>query len=230
MAKFAIYLCHIIFTGMNNIKNIIFDLGGVVIDLQREDAIRALVDLGVKDAPDLLGEYGQKGPFGELETGELTEAEFYDLILPRTLPGTGCTDLRNAFEAFLKDLPAERLATLRALRKHGYRLFMLSNTNPVMFHHWIDEAFRQEGKSVNDYFDGVVVSFQEKTLKPDPKIFRNLIERYDLNAGETLMLDDSEKNCEAAESVGLKAIRITKTGRDSFSEVCGRLLSDEEPL
>lgn len=211
---------------MEKIKNIIFDLGGVVIDLQRECAVAALENLGIKQAGTLLGEYGQKGPFGELETGELTDAEFYDLLLPQALPGTTCTDLRNAFEAFLKELPKERLIMIRELRKSGYKLFVLSNTNPVMFNNWIDTAFRAEGLTMNDYFDGIALSFQERTLKPDPQIFRNVISRYNLVPSETLMLDDSEKNCNAAKSVGLNAIRITKSGENTFDSVCRRLLLD----
>ena len=214
---------------MKKFRNIIFDLGGVVIDLQRIMAVKALDKLGITDASVLLGEYGQKGPFKLLETGEITAAQFFDLLLPACKPGTTCTDLQNAFEDFLKDLPEERLVMIRKLREEGFRLFVLSNTNPIMFHHWIDDAFRKEGKSVNDYFDGIVVSYEEKTMKPDPQIFRNLVERYRLNPSETLMLDDSEANCLAAESIGLSAVRIFSDGPDSFREVCTRLL-EEGPL
>lgn len=211
---------------MKKFKNIIFDLGGVVIDLQRDMAVRALDTLGIKEASHLLGEYGQKGPFLLLETGEMTDAELYDLLLPMCKPGTTCTDLRDAFEDFLEALPLERLETIRQLREEGFSLYVLSNTNPIMFHHWIDNAFRAEGKSINDYFDGIVVSYQEKTMKPDPQIFQNLVDRYHLNPEETLMLDDSEANCQSARSIGLSAIRIVKEGEDSFAGVCRRLLEE----
>ena len=214
-------------TKMNTIKNIIFDLGGVVIDLRRQNAIAALQRLGIKEAEDLLGEYSQKGPFGELESGELTDAELYDLLLPECLHGTSCTDIKNALEAFLKELPKERLKTIRSLREAGYKVFVLSNTNPIMFNDWIDEAFRAEGLTINDYFDGIVVSFQERLMKPDPQIFKNLIDRYNLIPVETILLDDSEKNCNSAKTVGLQSVRITKTGPDSFDEVCSRLLKEK---
>lgn len=204
-------------------KNIIFDLGGVVIDLKRNHAAEALAALGISDAPELLGEYEQKGPFLLLEEGKLTTADFYDRLLPRCRPGTTCVDLRNALERFLVKLPVERLEALRRLRKRGFRLFVLSNTNPLMFNHWIDNAFRQEGLSMNDYFDGIVTSFQERTCKPDPQIFRNLVERYHLKPEETLMLDDSAKNCESARSIGLNAIQIDNEGADSMLAICRRL-------
>lgn len=213
---------------MTGIKNIIFDLGGVVIDLQRKNAIEALERLGVKSAGKLLGEYGQKGAFGELESGRITSSELYDLLLPECRQGTTCSDLRDAFEAFLDKIPVERLETIRALRDAGYKVFVLSNTNPIMMHHWIEESFRAEGLTINDYFDGIVVSFQERTMKPDPHIFEILLKRYHLEASETIMFDDSEQNCESAKSVGMQAITIEPTGKNSFSEVCSRLLDKRD--
>lgn len=213
---------------MKDIKNIIFDLGGVVIDLDKSKAIAALEKIGLHDASALLGEYEQKGPFLLLETGKMTDSEVYDTLLPKCKPGTTSTDIRDAFEEFLEELPIKRLETIRQLRKKGYNLYVLSNTNPIMYNHWIDNAFRAEGLSVNDYFDGIVVSYQEKTCKPDPKIFQNLVDRYRLDPSETIMLDDSAANCEAARSIGLNATKVEKEGENSFSEICNRLLEGEE--
>ena len=209
---------------MDNIKNIIFDLGGVVIDLDRSSAISGLTELGIKDAADLLGEYEQKGPFLKLETGEITSSELFDTLLPQCNPGTTATDIRDAFEKFLVGLPVVRLQTIRQLRDKGYKLFVLSNTNPIMYNHWIEEKFRQEDMTVNDYFDGIVVSFQERTCKPDPQIFRNLAERYRLDPHETVLLDDSEANCKSARTIGLNAVQVKKDGDDSFLGICNRLL------
>lgn len=211
---------------MEKIKNIIFDLGGVVIDLKRLMAVDALDRLGIKDASALLGEYEQKGPFLMLEKGEISSSELYDILLPHCSEGTTCTDIRDAFEQFLREIPVERLRMIEKLREKGYKLYVLSNTNPIMYNHWIDNAFRNDGKSINDYFDGIVVSFQERTCKPDPEIFRRLVDRYGLNAGETLMLDDSATNINAAKSIGLQGIRITPEGKESFMEVCTNLLNE----
>lgn len=209
------------------VKNIIFDLGGVVIDLERNKAVKALEQLGIKDASTLLGVYAQKGPFLMLETGEMTSSELYDLLLPQCKEGTRCSDIRDAFEEFLRDLPVARLQMLTKLREKGYRLYVLSNTNPIMYHHWIEEAFRKDGRSVNDYFDGIVLSFQEKTCKPDPELFQRVVDRYCLNPAETIMLDDSEANVNAARSIGLQARRIMPEGSDSFLSVCNELLNNE---
>lgn len=211
---------------MKKVRNIIFDLGGVVIDLDRSEAIKALENLGLHDASALLGEYEQKGPFLMHEKGEISTSELFDMLLPQCKEGTRCTDIRDAFEQFLRLLPVERLKTITKLREKGFKVYVLSNTNPIMFTHWIDNAFRQEGKSMNDYFDGVVTSFQEKTCKPDPQIFKNLLDRYGLKPEETLMLDDSAANCASARSLGMEAIRIQPEGEDSFKTVCQKLLEE----
>ncbi len=207
-----------------NIENVIFDLGGVVIDLDRDRAVKALEKLGLEDADDMLGLYGQKEPFFGLETGERPAGEFFDIMRSKMKPGVTDKQITDAFNEFLVDLPAKRLEMLRRMRMAGYRIFMLSNTNPVMFHSWIDRAFRQEGGSVNDYFDGIVVSFQELTCKPDVNIFKNLMRRYGLNPSQTLMLDDSEKNCQAAAEAGAHAFKIGKSENDDMMAICEALL------
>lgn len=212
---------------MDKIKNIIFDLGGVIIDLDRRMAVDALDRLGLNDASAMLGEYEQKGPFLMLEKGQISSSEIYDIILPHCAKGTTCNDIRDAFEQFLRGIPVERLQMLDKLREKGFRLFVLSNTNPIMYNHWIDNAFRGDGKTINDYFDGIVTSYQERMCKPDPALFKKVYERYGLTPGETLMLDDSEANVKAARSVGLQAKRITKEGPDSFMEVCNQLLEEK---
>ena len=207
-----------------NIKNVIFDLGGVVIDLDRDRAVRALEGLGLSDADDMLGLYGQKEPFYGLETGERPAGEFFDIMRSKMRPGVTDTQITEAFNQFLVELPAKRLEMLRRMRMAGYRIFMLSNTNPVMFNSWIDRAFRQEGGTVNDYFDGIVVSYEELMCKPNVAIFETLMRRYGLNPSETLMLDDSEKNCKAAAEAGAHALQIGKTDTDDMMAVCGALL------
>lgn len=207
-----------------NINNVIFDLGGVVVDLDRDRAVRALEKLGLEDADDMLGLYGQKEPFYGLETGERPAGEFFDIMRSRMLPGVTDKEITAAFNEFLVDIPAERLAMLRRMRMAGFRIFVLSNTNPVMFNTWLDRAFRQEGGTINDYFDGIVVSYEELMCKPNVAIFETLMRRYGLNPSETLMLDDSEKNCRAAAEAGAHAFQVGKTADDDMLAICGALL------
>lgn len=213
------------FAEIRGAKSIIFDLGGVVIDLRREAAIEALQALGVSDADNLLGLYRQQGPFLMLETGQMHAGEFFD-TLRRECPGADDRQLTDAFNAFLIGIPTARLKRLRQLRDAGYHLYVLSNTNPVMYNSWIDRAFRAENLTINDYFDGIVVSFQELTCKPDPEIFSRLLRRYRLNAVETVMLDDSAANCEAARSVGMTAIQVGNTPDSDMLAITSPCLFD----
>lgn len=221
-----------IMTPLKGIKNIIFDLGGVVIDLDRNRAVARLQELGLADADDLLGLYRQDGIFLQLETGKISAADFFDHIQEKILGFTGksvsCTQIQKAFNAFLIDIPVERLQTIRRLRDKGYRTFVLSNTNPVMYDSWIKEKFRQEGLEIDDYFDGIVKSFSEGMCKPNVKIFEIPLHRYSLNAEETVMLDDSEENCEGARKAGMRAVKIDKEApRDMVSVVNEFFLSNE---
>lgn len=197
------------------VDNVVFDLGGVVIDLRRDNAVEALRELGLADAGDLLGLYRQEGPFLDLETGRISPAGFFDLLRPHCRPGTTDTDIQTAFCRFLTALPAERLAALRALRARGKRLYALSNTNAVMYHSWIAEAFRAEGLCIDDYFDGIVTSFEQGACKPDPAIFEALLRRYGLDPAATLFLDDSEANCRAARGCGLRSAVVGAPGSDT---------------
>lgn len=209
---------------MTPIQNLIFDLGGVIINLRRENAVEALTALGIPDMNEILGLYRQQEPVLSLETGRCTSAEFYDNM--RRLANTPLADkdIERAFCSFLVDLPVQRLRALQDLRNAGYRVFMLSNTNPVMFNSWIAEHFRADGGNVNDYFDGIVTSFQELTCKPDPEIFQTVLRRYGLTPEATIMLDDSDANCKAAQSTGMHAIRIDNTDGPSFMDVASMFL------
>ena len=211
---------------MGKIKNIIFDLGGVLIDIKREAAAEALEELGIAEADHLLDDYEQKGIFLLLEEGQISAAELYDSLLPLCKPHTTCTDIRNAFEKFLVGLPVERLKTIDRLREAGYKMYVLSNTNSIFYDVWIANAFRADGKSINDYFDGIVTSFQEQACKPNPKIFTNLLNRYGLKPEETIFLDDSKANCATGESLGLHTVTITQEGDTSFNRVTERLLQE----
>ena len=202
-----------------------FDLGGVVIDLDRDRCVEQYKKLGFADISSDLDQYVQSGIFYELETGKITTAGFYDFCLRQCAPGTSTVQIQDAFNAFLVELPVERLRKIREIRNR-FQTFALSNTNPVMYDSWIAQKFRQEGLTINDYFDGIVTSFQEGTCKPDTTIFQRLLERNSLNPARTLFLDDSEANCQAARECGIMAERITSD--NNMISVISRLTDDRQ--
>ena len=189
------------------IKNLLFDLGGVIMNIRRENAVKALEKIGMKDANDFLGEYSQKGPFLQLEEGVITPDEFRTEIRKFIDNEVSDADIDAAFCEFLIGIPRHRLEELRELKKR-YNIFMLSNTNPIMWNSRIAEEFRQEGLEMKDYFDEIVTSFEAKSIKPDSKIFEVAIAKCNINPQETIFLDDSQKNLDTASKLGFGTILV----------------------
>lgn len=189
------------------IKNLLFDLGGVIIDIERMDCVRAFERLGLPDAESFFGDYVQKGAFAALESGEIGAEAFREEL--RGLIGRHVSDqeLDNAFCQFLTGLPVERLQALRELRKE-YGVYVLSNTNPIMWNSRIKHLFEQEGREREDYFDGIVTSFEAKVMKPDAGIFDYAARTLGIRPEETLFLDDSTSNVAAAEALGWRGAHV----------------------
>ncbi len=183
------------------IKNLLFDLGGVIMDIRRENCEEAFRQLGMADIGEYLGDYGQKGPFAALEEGKISEEEFRAEVRKHIAREVSDEEIDRAFNRFLTGIPVRRLEELRKLRGK-YKLYMLSNTNSIMWRQDIAKAFRQEGLAVDDYFDGIVTSFEAKCCKPAPGIFNRVVEKFGIRPEETVFFDDSKANVEAAAKLG----------------------------
>lgn len=196
------------------IKNLLFDLGGVIMDICRLNCVASFERLGMRDVDSFLGEYSQKGPFLQLEEGLITETEFRQAV--RSFIDCEVSDLQidNAFCDFLVGIPVARLEKLRQLRTQ-YRIYMLSNTNSIMWNSRIAEEFRHEGMEREDYFDGMVTSFEARSIKPDAKIFQYAIEKLGIDPHETLFLDDSQANLDAAAQLGFNTLLVSP-GKEFF--------------
>lgn len=180
-----------------------FDLGGVIMEIERMNAVKALEALGMRDVDKMLGDYGQTGPFLQLEKGEISPEEFHREI--HKLMPAGVTDdqIDEAFEKFLVGIPVERLRKLEELHK-DYNIYLLSNTNKIMWDGFIADEFRKDGHDMSYYFDGTVASFEAKAYKPDAEIFRIAERRFGIKPEETIFFDDSKANCEAAAKLGFR--------------------------
>lgn len=192
---------------MDGVRNLLFDLGGVIMDIRRENCVAALTRMGMEGADELLGLYCQSGPFLLLEEGRLSPSDFREEIRRRTVGDPTDTQIDEAFNAFLIGIPESRLRALEALRSR-YRVYMLSNTNPIMFNSKIADEFRKDGHEMSHYFDGVCTSFEEKCAKPDAAIFRGAISKFGIKPEETLFFDDSRVNLEAAARLGFRTCLV----------------------
>ncbi|MDE7452568.1 MAG: HAD family phosphatase, partial [Paramuribaculum sp.] len=122
------------------IKNLLFDLGGVIMDIDRNHCVEAFKKLGMKNPDNFLGEYSQTGPFGDLESGKITVDEFHNALRPFLPASVTDEQMDAAFSDFLLGIPESRLNALKELRKK-YKVYILSNTNPIMWHNRIATEF-----------------------------------------------------------------------------------------
>jgi putative hydrolase of the HAD superfamily len=192
------------------IKNLIFDMGNVIIDIDIPRTIHAFgqrIGLGPVEAERLFRE---KAFFHQFEIGELDEEDFRDLL--RQEFGTDWTDadITTSWCLLLLDLPAERLELLTKL-KERYRLFLLSNTNSIH----IPEISRRAAELGYDFrglFEKLYLSHEMKLMKPDLAIFQRVLDDAGLVPEETVFIDDSLPNVEAAEALGIRGIHLHPLG------------------
>ena len=172
-------------------KNVIFDFGGIIVDLDRQAAVDAFEALGCRVAGS-IGLYAQKGVFAALETGRMADAEFFGFV--RTQAG--------------RDIPDD---DIRGAWRPRVRTFMLSNTNAL---HWdyVREGLPVPGDiRLEDCFERMFLSFRMHLAKPDAGIFLRVLSEAGLRPGETLFIDDSEENCRAAETLGMQVFHSRRT-------------------
>lgn len=176
-------------------------------DIKKQNCVDAFVKLGLPDADSYFGAFSQQGIFARLEEGTIDVGNFHHK-LHEVLPA-GVTDeqIDEAFCKFLIGIPEHRLAELRRLRHH-YKVYMLSNTNPIMWTRTIAAEFRKEGLERDDYFDGIVTSFTAKALKPDERIFKYAESRLGIKPEETIFIDDSQRNLDAAAALGFGTMLV----------------------
>lgn len=190
------------------IRNLLFDLGGVIVDIKRDNCVRAFEELGLENADSYFGEYAQSGIFLGIENGAVNIEEFHKALREKLPAGTTDYQIDTAFQKFIVGIPARRLEALRELRCKGYGIYLLSNTNPIMWRGILASEFGKEGLRREDYFDGMVTSFDARSCKPDAEIFRYTVENLGIVPSETLFFDDSANNVEAAKALGFNAVEV----------------------
>lgn len=191
---------------MHAIKNIAFDLGGVVIALSYENAIKRFEEIALRDARQHLDAFHQHGIFGDLESGKVSPEEFrveLGRIIGRELTMDECY---YAWHGYVESVPQRNLDMLLCLRQQGYKVCLLSNTNPFIMQWACSPAFDGGLHPIDYYFDRLYLSYECRVMKPSPEIFRMMLEGQKTVADETLFIDDSPKNCAVAESLGIHTL------------------------
>ena len=194
------------------IKDIVFDFGGVLTTIDTDRALARFNELGLANPKDYINSYCQKGPFFALENGDIDAGEFCDELGKLCKRSITYDDAKYAWCGFLTEVHESFLEFLQPLRS-TYRLSVLSNTNPFIQGWARSPQFTSCGKSLDDYFDMLFLSYCMKCSKPGEEIYRKMLADGGMVAGETLFIDDSDKNLEAAARVGIKTLKV-ENGED----------------
>jgi len=192
----------------NRVKNLIFDFGGVLINLDLPQCIQNIKDLGIPDVEQYLSNFGQKEFFLDYEKGRIDTQTFRDEIRKLAEKPVEDAQIDAAWCSFLCDIPNEKLELLTKLRQK-YNLYLLSNTNPLHIEVSAAGEFAKVGKTIHDFFDKCYLSYEMKMVKPDIEIFKTMIDDAKMQPEECLFLDDGQKNIEVASSLGIQTYLVS---------------------
>ena len=205
---------------MQSIKNIIFDFGGVIYDIDYFKSVEEFNKLGAIDFEAMYSQANQVKLFEKLEIGELTNAEFRKELKLSLDPNTSTIEIDNAWNALLIGFKKSRLDLLKRLSEN-YNIYLLSNSNTIHYKVFLEEFQTITNlKSFDELFIKAHFSFDIKLRKPDRAAYQYVVDKHQLNPAESLFIDDSIQNIEPAQSLGLKTYFLKKGEdlMDLFSE------------
>lgn len=198
-------------------KAIIFDLGGVLIDLDMHQCfenIRALgVDLDAISKATDNSEQGAticegitaSGMMHLYQVGKVSTDDFIGLMARLSADGTTRQQLLDAWNSCLLTIPSYKLDFIKELRQQGYATYLLSNTNDAHWKYIEENSFPEP---VSCYFDHCFLSQEMGMAKPNADIYESVLQQIGIPAEECLFLDDSKVNCDAAEKLGINCINV----------------------
>lgn len=187
---------------------VIFDLGGVILNIDYNKTITAFQKLGMEDFDEKFSQAQQTSLFDDFETGKISAQHFINKLLPCLKPGTSANAVVHAWNELILDVPSKKLELLEKL-KSKYPVFLLSNTNelhiPVVRRKWAEVT----DKPMEHYFDHIYFSHEIHLRKPHVEIFEFVCQRENLTKERTLFIDDSIQHVEGAKKAGLQAKHLT---------------------
>ncbi len=185
------------------IKKIVFDLGGVFLKLNRDEACKRFYNLGITNIEELLDPYLQKGCFLAIEDGRMDKETFakeLSQIAGRTITQE---EIMNAYLGFIEEIEAYKFDFVEELRKE-YPIYILSNTNPYIMDLAESDTFLPSGKRLSDFCEKKYASCEMGVVKPSKEIFLQMIDDAGLIPEETLFIDDGARNIATAKELGFQ--------------------------
>lgn len=197
---------------MREIKAVIFDLGGVLLNLDMSRPGTKMEALGLVDGPafhELVGQY---------QLGSISTDDFFDNLMSLCPRAADRQELMNVWNSCLLDIPDYKLQYIMQLRERGIETYLLSNTNDAHWSHIKSESFP---RPVEEYFHAIYLSHELHMAKPDKAIYETVLSRIGQQAGACLFLDDTEENITSASSLGIRTYKtpVRYDWRDDVSAI-----------
>ncbi len=208
-----------------NIRNIIFDFGGVILDIDPQLTVSEFVKLGFTSFEKLMDPAFSEEIIGKFERGILTPELFRDRIKKFLELEITDQQLDDAWNSLLYDIPRERVEVIEQVKKK-YKIYLLSNSNEIHYDLFVrDLQLRFGYREFDELFHKAYFSFDLHLMKPNPEIYEFVINQHGLAPEETLFIDDKEENIKAARYLGLRTYKLEKPERirDIFKD--GELVS-----
>ncbi len=187
----------------SKIKNVIFDLGGVLINLDFDSCLNAFRTAGFTNIEEQVRQMQGNGVFSRFELGEISPEEFRDAIRKEADESLTDRKIDDMWNLMLLNIPREKLDLLLELRER-YMVYLLSNTNPIHWDYAGEEMFNYRGFRADDFFEDTFLSFKMHLAKPDKAIYEKVMKEANILPEETFFIDDSETNCRAAAALGIQ--------------------------
>jgi len=190
-----------------NCKTIIFDLGGVILNLDYNLTKQAFIKLGVENFDEMYTQTNQTDLFNKYETGQISSQHFINKLLPHLPQGTSPNKVVHAWNKMILDFPLSRLNFLDQL-KEKYTLLLLSNTNEIHLEEVRRSLKKTTERTLESYFEKTYYSHLINKRKPSGEIFEYVCNEHNLNIEKTVFIDDTLGHVEGAKSIGLKGIHL----------------------
>lgn len=190
-----------------SVKNLIFDLGGVILDLSIDQTIESFSKLSGIPKQKVMDIFHSSPGFNDYESGKMTDAGFRDYLRKIYQISVSDQQIDKCWNAMLGGIPVKKLDLLQQL-KESHSVFLLSNTNEIHLS-YINAAVLSGKNSLDHYFHKAYYSHRMLKRKPEIEIFEQVLQENHLNAGETLFLDDNALNVEGAGRAGIQTVHVT---------------------
>lgn len=192
---------------MHNIKNIIFDLGGVILNIDFKKTNDAFHSLGLENFGQHINQFHITDLFIQYETGQIDDIEFIENVAKLSDKPMSQDEIIDAWNALLLDFPRERIDLLKKI-KTKYRTFLLSNTNSLHLKEFQQRLHNEQGVYLEDLFEKAYYSHVVQLRKPHADIFNLVLQENNLDPAETLFIDDTESNFPEAQKLGIQIYHL----------------------